>query len=121
MKATKIKWYKPKDWVEDPQAYPNEECLLLVKVAEGDNCLVDKLEGTTYCTMGHWYPKIEYSDGTVEAGHWEYVGWDWDQDCFVGTKGDKVIGWVPMPDTQGPSRSGKGFVRIEVVERKEKS
>jgi hypothetical protein len=112
----KIKWYKPEEWDEDPQAFPNEEMLLLVEIADGENCLIDDVQGSQYCTMGHWYPKIEYRDGTVEEGHWEYVGWDWDQDCFVGTRGDKVIGWAPMPDTQGKRRGGKGFIRL-VVEK----
>jgi hypothetical protein len=91
-------WNKPEEWVEDPCAFPNELVLLLVQIDKGENCLVDAVEGTEYCTMGHWYPKIELSDGTVEEGHWEYVGWNWCQNCFVGTKGDKVIGWLPRPE-----------------------
>jgi hypothetical protein len=110
-----IQWNAPETWDEDPGAYPNEEVLLLVEIVTGVNCLIDAMEGERYCTMGHWMPDITYSDGEVDKGHWEYVGWDWDQDCFVGTRGDKVIGWSPMPDTGGKRRGGKGTVMLKVV------
>jgi hypothetical protein len=113
--AMEIKWNKPEEWDEDPSAFPNEEVLLLLQIDKGDNCLIDEVEGTEYCTMGHWMPKITYSNGEVEEGHWVYVGWDWCQNHFVETTGDKVIGWSPMPDTGGKRRSGKGFVRLEVL------
>jgi hypothetical protein len=109
-----IKWYKPEEWDEDADAFPNEEVLLLLQVTDGENCLIDAERDTEYCTMGHWMPKISYSNGCVEEGHWEYVGWDWCGDCFVGTRGDKVIGWAPMPDTGGKRRDREGFVHLEV-------
>jgi hypothetical protein len=105
-----IEWKKPEEWDEDPTAFPNEEVLLLMEIAGGDNPLVDEMDGFRYCTMGHWMP----ANGD-EDGYWEYVGWDWDQDCFVSTTGDKVVGWSPMPDTGGRRRGGKGFVKLKVV------
>lgn len=95
-----MKWHKPEDWKEDTSCFPNELVLLRVEITQGKNCLVDDEAGVTFITMGHWYPRIESHDGTVEEGHWEYVGWNWCQECFVGTRGDKVIGWTPLPEVQ---------------------
>jgi hypothetical protein len=94
----KIKWNEPRAWKEDPGLFPNDLVLLLVQIVKGKNCLIDVESGDTFVTMGNWCPKIKNSDGTVEKGHWEYVGWNWDQDEFVSTEGDKVIGWSPLPE-----------------------
>jgi|SRR5262245_22771317 len=115
-----IKWNKPEDWPEDAQAFPNEECLLLVEVTDlCHNCLVDQEQGTHYCTMGHWMPQVPDSKHPEDQGHWEYVGWDWCQDHFTPGTGDKVVGWIMMPDVQAahdvnPHRrgGGKGFMML---------
>jgi len=97
----RVGWQPVETWVEEEGCYPNDLVLVLVEVSDkSTNCLVDQVQGTRYVTMGHWYPEIELSDGTKEEGHWEYVGWDWCQDCFVGTQYDKVVAWQPLPSVQ---------------------
>ena len=89
-------WNLPETFKEDPSLFPNRLLLLLVEVTEvSTDCIVDAVEGTQYVTMGHWYPGVILTD----PGHWEYVGWNWDQDCFVGTHYDKVLGWAELPTT----------------------
>ena len=90
------KWLKPDTYKEDPNLFPNRPVLLLLEVG-GDtvNCLVDDVPGNQYVTIGNWIP----AQGVMN-GHWEYVGWDWDQDCFVGSIGDKCVGWMEMPDVE---------------------
>lgn len=92
-----MEWNKPETWTEDTSSFPNELVLLLVQISKGTDCLIDAIKGTKFVTMGHWYPEIVHDSGAREAGHWEYVGWDWCQDTFVGTKGDRVIGWARLP------------------------
>ena len=90
------KWKTIDTFNEDPALFPNRPVMLLMEIAAGENCLVDDTAGNLYVTMGHWYPK----DSGIYNGYWEYVGWDWDQDCFVGSTGDKVVGWQELPDVE---------------------
>jgi hypothetical protein len=45
---------------------------------------------------------------TVEntgVDHWQFVGWNWEQDCFVDTStdsGHRVLGWAPF-DVAAPA------------------
>ena len=99
-------WNTPETWQEDPTAFPNRPVLLLVQITIGANCLVDDVKGAKFCTMGRWFPKVELDGESIEDGHWDYVGWNWEQDCFIGTRGDKVIGWMELPKTKDYVKGG---------------
>ena len=95
---TMVNWQPAETWVEEEGCYPNDLVLVLVEVSDTSmNCLVDQVQGTRYVSIGHWYPDIEHSDGKVEKGHWEVVGWNWCQDHFRGNDTDKVIAWAWLP------------------------
>jgi hypothetical protein len=95
---TGVVWRPADTWVEEEGCYPNELVLVLVEVShDSHDCLVDQVEGTKYVSMGHWYPDIELSDGRIEKGHWEVVGWNWCQDTFRANGTDTVVGWAPLP------------------------
>lgn len=38
----------------------------------------------------------------TQENRWEFVGWDWSQDCFITGRGE-VIGWMPF-EAASPSR-----------------
>ena|SRR5215475_1789503 len=96
---TKVDWQPADTWVEEKGCYPNELVMVLVEVSnKSEDCLVDAVEGTRYVSMGHWFPEMEYSDGEVEKGHWDVVGWTWCQDHFKSNATDKVIAWAKLPE-----------------------
>jgi hypothetical protein len=94
------KWKKIDTFKEDPGLFPNRPVLLLLEITEDTtNCLVDDIKGSRYVTMGHWYPD-EVGDKEDGRGHWEYIGWDWEQDYFITATDGKIVGWQELPDVE---------------------
>jgi hypothetical protein len=61
---------------------------LLRLLVEFDDCAIDDGEGP-FATVGQ-----NFMDTTGEDA-WQFVGWDWEQDCFVDGVG-RPVGWMPM-------------------------
>lgn len=71
---------------------------LLVDYTDGFNPLVDPepndgTDAVEAWTVGH--------NGYDHTGidEWQFVGWNWEQDCFCEGSGE-VVAWAPMPSLE---------------------